>query len=364
MTADTFVENAWYVAGRSQEFPVGQPQGRRMAGRPVLVWRTGEGRIGSFDDRCVHKRMPLSEGRVLADGVLECAYHGFCYDASGTCVRIPSQPDRPIPSRAKLKPFPLIEQDGLVWVWPGDPQKMGDAKPPRTPEIGGSDWETHMFDPVHVPANYVLLIENLMDITHFYPLHDGNIGDIEQSRIPIELVEEKLNGVQTVKTVRRVQGYTQPPFMADWFGYPVVDRWHTHHLLGPGLTRVELRCAPPGRLGVASDERGYVIHHSHTPVDGTNHIWRLWVSTRAGSRAGSDTAKTLTARIAETFPAVMDEDRWALERQQEMFKYPDDGYHEVFLRSDQALIRCRKILAGMEQDNGARRAPLAGGQAA
>ena len=221
MTADTFVENAWYVAGRSQEFPVGQPQGRKIAGRPVLVWRTGEARIGAFDDRCVHKRMPLSEGRVLADGVLECAYHGFCYDGRGNCVRIPSQLDRPIPSRAKLKPFPLIEQDGLVWVWPGDPQKMGDATPPRTPEIGGSDWETHMFDPVHVPANYVLLIENLMDITHFYPLHDGNIGDIEQSKIPIELVEEKLNGVQTVKTVRRVQGYRQPPFMADWFGHRV-----------------------------------------------------------------------------------------------------------------------------------------------
>ncbi len=51
-----------------------------------------------------------------------------------------------------------------------------------------------MFDPVHVPANYALLIENLMDITHFYPLHDGNIGDIEQSKIPVELVEETLRG--------------------------------------------------------------------------------------------------------------------------------------------------------------------------
>src|SRR6059036_582223 len=119
--------------------------------------------------------------------------------------------------------------------------------------------------PVHVPANYALLIENLMDITHFYPLHDGNIGDIEQSKIPVELVEETLNGVPTVKTIRRVQGYRQPPFMADLFGYPVVDRWHTHHMMGPGLTRVELRCAPPGKLGVAAEERGYVIHHSHTP---------------------------------------------------------------------------------------------------
>ena len=292
--------------------------------------------------------MPLSEGEVLSDGVLECAYHGFCYDATGNCVRIPSQLDLPIPSRAKLRPFPIVEQDGLAWVWVGDPALSGTAVPPPTPEL--AEWETHMFDPVHVPANYALLIENLMDITHFYPLHDGNIGDIEQSKIPVELVEETLNGVPTVKTIRRVQGYKQPPFMADWFGYPVVDRWHTHHMMGPGLTRVELRCAPPGKLGVAAEERGYVIHHSHTPIDGTNHTWRLWVSTRS---------KNLTSRIAETFPTVMDEDRWALERQQRNFEYPEDGYHEVYLRSDKPLLRCRKILEEMERTNRANVAPVA-----
>jgi vanillate O-demethylase monooxygenase subunit len=351
MPVDTFVENTWYVAGRSQEFPVDEPKGRRIANRPVLVWRTRDGKVGAFDDRCVHKRMPLSEGRVLEDGMLECPYHGFCYDAAGKCQRIPSQLDRPVPTKAKLSPFPVVEQDGLVWVWPGDAAKIGAVQAPRTPEIAGAEWETHMFEPKDVPANYMLLIENLMDITHFYPLHEGNIGDIEQSKIPIELVEETLWGTPTVKTVRRVEGYTQPPFMHGWWGVPVVDRWHTHHMVAPGLTRVELRCAPPGKLGQAEHEFGYVIHHSHTPVDGKNHVWRLWVSTRKGMRSGSDPSKSCTQHIAETFPAVMEEDLWALERQQKMFEYPDDDYSEVFLRSDQALLRARKILADLEKNN-------------
>jgi vanillate O-demethylase monooxygenase subunit len=47
-----------------------------------------------------------------------------------------------------------------------------------------------------------------------------------------------------------------------------------------------------------------------------------------------------------------------------MFEYPDDGYHEVFLRSDQALIRCRKILAEMEKDNRSRSTQELGRQAA
>src|SRR5436190_1909905 len=257
MPLNTFVENAWYVAGRSQEFPVNSPKGLKICARPVLVWRTAGGKLVSFDDRCVHKRMPLSEGEVLSDGVLECPYHGFCYDAAGNCVRIPSQLDLPIPSRAKLRPFPIVEQDGLAWVWVGDPALSGTAVPPPTPELAGPEWQTHMFDPVHVPANYALLIENLMDITHFYPLHDGNIGDIEQSKIPVELVEETLNGVPTVKTIRRVQGYKQPPFMAD------------------------------------------------------------------------------------------------------CFEYPEDGYHEVYLRSDKPLLRCRKILEEMERTNRANVAPVA-----
>jgi len=359
MPVDTFVENTWYVAGRSEEFPVDEPKGRQIAGRPVLVWRARDGKVGAFDDRCVHKRMPLSEGRVLADGLLECAYHGFCYDAAGKCQRIPSQLDRPIPTRAQLKPFPLLEQDGLVWVWPGDPAKIGGVQAPRTPEISGEGWETHMFEPRLVPANYMLLIENLMDITHFYPLHDGNIGDIEQSKIPIELKEETLWGTPTVKTIRQVQGYTQPPFMFDWWGVPVVDRWHTHHMVAPGLTRVELRCAPPGKLGQAEHEFGYVIHHAHTPIGPSSHVWRLWVSTKRGRMSGSDPTRTITQRIAETFPAVMDEDLWALERQQKMFEYPDDDYSEVFLRSDQALLKARKILAELEQSNRGKKAPLA-----
>jgi phenylpropionate dioxygenase-like ring-hydroxylating dioxygenase large terminal subunit len=355
MPANTFVENAWYVAGRSSEFPVNQPKGLKIAGRPVLFWRTADGKVASFDDRCVHKRMPLSEGVVLAEGVLECPYHGFCYDAKGQCVRIPSQLDLPIPSRAKLRPFPCVEQDDVVWIWAGDPAKMGDTVAPRAQELAGPGWHTHMFDPLHVPANYVLLIENLMDITHFYPLHDGNIGDIEQSKIPIEIVEEKLNGVDTVRTVRQVKNYKQPPFLAEWFGYPVVDRWHTHHMVSPGLTRVELRVAPPGKLGIESEERGYVIHHSHTPIDGTNHVWRLWVSTRS---------KPLTMEISKTFPAVMEEDLWALERQQKMMDYPEDGYHEVYLRSDKALLRARKILKELERSNRIALTPAPAEQAA
>jgi len=258
-------------------------------------------------------------------------------------------PDGRIPPQARLRPFPVIEQDGLVWVWSGDPGKAETARPPRLPEIADPAWETANTGPMPVPANSLLLIENLLDITHFYPLHDGNIGDVENSRIPVKLEEGTRDGNSYVGTIREARGYKQPPFLEDYLGYDLVDRDHTHFMLSPAVTRVEMRVWPAGRHGDRSVERGYIIVHTHTPVDRGNLVWRLIIIMPAGQKCKSDPTRSAVDRFMETFPAVIAEDRWVLEKQQQMFSYPDDGYSEVFLRSDIALRRARQILMRLEQ---------------
>ncbi len=349
MRAETFVENAWYGAGLSADFQVRGLQSLVIAGKPIVLWRDDEGTVVAFDDRCVHKRMPLSAGRVLDDGTVECAYHGLCYDSTGTCVKIPSQPGQPISSKAKLKPHPVVEQDGVVWIWPGDPDKIGNCRPPRTPEIDSDDWVTVSSERLSVGANYRLLIENLLDITHFYPLHEGNIGDYANSEIPVEFVEEIVDGNQSIMSVREVEGYAQPPMLVDWLGYEVVDRHHTHRMMNPGLTRVEMRVAPPGELGTDKD-RGYVLYHTHTPNDASNLEWRWIVNTRAGQNLLSDPSKSVAERFGETFHAVAEEDRWALEKQQGMYDYDDGDYGEVLLKTDRSVVIVRKILSGLEAE--------------
>ena len=347
MIANTFVENAWYVIGMSPEFERNVLHGTIVAKKPVVIWRSAEGNVVAFDDRCVHKRMPLSCGKILENGAVECAYHGFAYNSQGQCIAIPSQSDLPIPTRAKLRPFPVVEQDGVVWLWAGDPTAIGDRRPPRTPEFVDDRYESYTCPPIEVPANYRLLIENLLDITHFYPLHDGNIGDLANSKIPVDIVEQEVDGNASVKSIRKVENYRHPPFLADWFDYDVVDRIHSHQMSNPGLTRVQLRCAPPGRLGTDA-ERGYILHHSHTPTDEKNHVWRWTVTVRRGqpSRNPQESSFEMIKRM---FPAVVDQDRWALERQQKMFEFEENGYHEVHLRADQTLLKMRKILTDLEQ---------------
>ena len=349
MIANSLVQNAWYVAGLSTEFESGDLQGHVIAGKPIVCWRSTEGKVVAFDDRCVHKRMPLSAGKLLEDGHLECAYHGLCYDADGNCVRIPSLPDGPIPARAKLRPYPLVEQNGLVWIWPGNPGKIGNCRPPRTPEISSDEWDTVSSDQLRVPANYRLLIENLLDITHFYPLHDGNVGDVANSEIPVKFVEEVIDGNHSIKSVRRVEGYKQPPMLVNWLGYEVVDRDHTHHMMNPGVTRVEMRAAPPGELGTDKD-RGYVLYHTHTPVDRTNLHWRWILNTPSKHCWTGDPSKSVAEGIAESFPAVVEQDLWVLEKQQAMFAYADDGYSEVPLKADKAVISIRKLFDTLEAE--------------
>jgi vanillate O-demethylase monooxygenase subunit len=69
----------------------------------------------------------------------------------------------------------------------------------------------------------------------------------------------------------------------------------------------------------------------------------------AGQKCKSDPTRSAVARFMETFPAVIAEDRWALEKQQQMYEYPDDGYFEVFLRPDMALRRARLMLRRLER---------------
>ena len=349
MSTFEYVRNCWYPIGFSTEFATDQLQGHKIADKPIVMWRDRNGEVVAFDDRCCHKRFPLSESKLLDDGRLECAYHGLCYNSSGQCVAIPSQPDKPIPPQARLQTVPVREQDGVVWVWPGDPAEAENIAPPRTPEVVDSELvSVGSPNPLEVPANYLLLIENLLDITHFYPLHDGNIGDEANSRIPVELEEGDEDGYRYVKTIRHTDNYRQPPYLREWFLYDEVERLHTHCMVSPGLTRVQMRVAPPGQLDTDA-ERGYTLLHLHLPVDQRNLVWRWSVSCHKDHTPLNDDSVPTAHKVAEMFPEVVAQDQWALERQQKMFEFSDDGYSELFLKTDKALRRARQILMAMQR---------------
>lgn len=343
------IRNNWYAAGFSSEFETGEPTGQVIADRPIVAWRDERGEVGVFDARCAHKRFPLWDGKILDGDILQCPYHGFAYDITGQCVDIPAlrdRSDRP-PSRARIYKYPAIEQDGIVWMWPGEPSEADASSPPRTPEIASDEWETGNTGAMEVHAAARLLIENLLDLTHFYPLHSGNIGSRADAEVPVEVERSVLGGVPVIATYRPRSNFSFPPMTRDRFGVDVGDQLQTHRMVGPGLFHVIIAVAPPGKLGT-SEERSFVLYQTITPINDENVVWRRSINTPMGSRWAKDPSRSLLDVLVETAPTVVEEDRWALEEQQKMVRYPDGQFVEVHIKSDGPMMMGRRLLDDLE----------------
>jgi phenylpropionate dioxygenase-like ring-hydroxylating dioxygenase large terminal subunit len=163
-TAANYPLNCWYVAATSDE--VGQrPLGRTLLDQPVVLYRLRSGSIVALEDRCPHRSLPLSLGARSGDLVV-CGYHGMAFAGDGRCVRAPSQEH--VPYDAQVRSFPVREQPPFVWIWPGDPAQC--TEPPALPWLGDPAWAT-FGDTLQVDANYLLLHENALDLTHFPFVH-------------------------------------------------------------------------------------------------------------------------------------------------------------------------------------------------
>lgn len=71
-----FVRNCWYAIAWAEDIGHLQAIARTVIGEPLVLFRTSKGRIVAIEDRCAHRRMPLSPGRITADDKLICPYHG------------------------------------------------------------------------------------------------------------------------------------------------------------------------------------------------------------------------------------------------------------------------------------------------
>ncbi|HTK61490.1 MAG TPA: Rieske (2Fe-2S) protein [Pseudonocardia sp.] len=83
----------------------------------IALFRDADGVAKGVLDRCPHRRMPLSLGKVVDGGLLQCGYHGWSFDGAGTCALIPNfRPGERPSSRIVVDAFAVREAGGLVLV--------------------------------------------------------------------------------------------------------------------------------------------------------------------------------------------------------------------------------------------------------
>lgn len=170
-TADTVANyplNCWYVVATSDEAGRGL-LARTVLGQPVVVYRLRSGQVAALEDRCPHRSLPFSQGTLSGDEVV-CGYHGMAFAADGQCLRVPSQEN--VPYGARARSFPVREQPPFVWIWLGHPAMSTLSDPPALPWLADPGWDT-FGETMQVDANYLLLHENALDLTHFPHVHPG-----------------------------------------------------------------------------------------------------------------------------------------------------------------------------------------------
>ena len=161
-----FLRNVWYVAGHAAELQE-KPLGRTYLNEEVVIFRTAGGALNALNDRCPHRFAPLHRGKVTGEAI-QCPYHGMRFAGSGLCVGTPM--GGRAPPRSKVKTYPVIERHSLLWIWMGNPTC---ADPALIPDYSDRDdpstaWFTGV---LYCKANYRLLVDNLLDLTHAEFLH-------------------------------------------------------------------------------------------------------------------------------------------------------------------------------------------------
>jgi nitrite reductase/ring-hydroxylating ferredoxin subunit len=140
----------------------------RYFGRELVFFCGDDGLARLFDAHCPHLGAHLGYGgRVCGDGI-RCPFHGWCFDGTGRLIEVPRL-DRKPPNTG-VRSYPLRERGGMVFAWF---HARGEAPGWEVAEFreGGlwGDWKT---DTLRVRTHVQDMGENIVDLPHFYNVHD------------------------------------------------------------------------------------------------------------------------------------------------------------------------------------------------
>jgi vanillate O-demethylase monooxygenase subunit len=234
-----WIKNAWYVAAWGDEINR-KPLRRIILEQPVVLYRTEDGKPVALEDRCCHRHYPLSRGELRGD-FIQCGYHGMIYDQTGACVEIPWQEQ--VPETARVLSFPVVERDTFVWIWMGDPDKADPDEIVDYHWLNDDKWAAKGTR-FHVKADYRLIVENLLDLTHLAYVHQSTIGNdavAEQADLTVEKDDTQ------VTATRWMIDTPPPPTYVKAGGFVAhVDRWQIINFVPPANIRLDVGACDTG----------------------------------------------------------------------------------------------------------------------
>ena len=333
-----FLQNAWYVAAWETEIGDG-PFSRTILNEPVVLFKTPGG-IVALEDRCCHRALPLSMGQVVDDR-LQCGYHGLEFDATGACVKVPGQSK--IPPGAQVRSYPVIQRWGWVWIWPGDPAKADEALLPDWWWLDSPEWKTipgRNGTPMPVEGNYLLISDNLFDISHLTYIHSSSIGNDSIVDFPVKTERFDRRIVMT----RLVPNRPPAPFYKKAGGFKGnVDRWIVTTSDMPGYIVNDAGSVEVGSgitPGAAKEEDGVEMKVMNLPTPETETSTHYFYAHARHFKVHDPEWDEI---YRTQFTQVFEEDQRVLNAQQASMSLRPDA-PEIDVNADAPNIQLRKMM--------------------
>lgn len=336
----SWITNAWYVAGWDYEIDH-QPVARTICGVPMALYRKLDRSVVALRDACPHRLLPLSMGLREGDSI-RCRYHGLKLGPDGVAEEMPLRHD-PVNKRICAESYVVAERHRFIWVWIGDRDK---ADPALIPDLWPCSTPGWTFDGgyYHVAADYRLMIDNLMDLTHETHVHSGSIGQPELMEAPITAYVEG----DRAYVARWMPGIDAPPFWRNALKQDgPVDRWQICEFVPPSSVMIDVGVAPVGAgASLQSHDqgvRGMVVDCMTPETETTMHyFWGM-------ARSFDIDDPGFTARFKRQQGGVFAEDREVLEAQQRSIAANPDLKITAY-NIDQGGVRARQIIARLMRE--------------
>jgi len=326
-----FLRNAWYIAAWADEV-TDTPVARRICDEPLVLFRDGSGMAAALADRCCHRSAPLSMGTVVAEGI-QCGYHGLVIDGAGHCVRVPGQAR--IPAEARVRCYPLVEKDQFLWVWMGDPAQADPAAILDFPYHNDhARWPNkHAMYPIK--GNYMLMVDNLMDLTHLGYLHAKTVGGNPSQHVDAEMKTERTP--TGLKFTRWMKNSVPPPSYVRAAGFTGrVDRLQAFEFIAP-CSILQWTGATDAGSGTPPDDfpLKFRLFHGLTPETETSCLY-FWSSANGYRQTEPDATEQLYREIAPTFL----EDKEMVEAQQaRLSEFGETGLTDIATDANRMQMR-------------------------
>ncbi|MEZ4375578.1 MAG: Rieske 2Fe-2S domain-containing protein [Polyangiaceae bacterium] len=226
----------WFVVAWAEDLGPGDVKPMRYFGRDLVAYRgLDDGLVHIHDAFCPHLGAHLAYGGKVEGNDIRCPFHAWKFGADGNCNEVPYA--KRIPPKACVRTFPILETNGLIYLWHDSKRREPFFEVPKLEGWGDPEWTGWTKNILTIKTHPKEIVENVADKGHFPRVHGTHV----------DTFDNEFNGHLAIQ---RTSGIAYPR--------------------GGGKDKFSLEATYYGPGFQVTDMQGYLhsrLVNAHTPID-------------------------------------------------------------------------------------------------